>query len=95
VSESPPATPDALETTLPMPHDSAPSRHSASAATVTCPPRPTATTRSPNDPSATPLTWARLGRSRSTPAAMTTVKMTWACSTSAASPGVIPAAIAT
>ncbi len=36
-----------------------------------------------------------MGSSRSTPAAITTVKTTWACSTSAASPGGMPAAMET
>ncbi|GAA2154865.1 hypothetical protein GCM10009844_41230 [Nocardioides koreensis] len=35
VNERPPATPEARETTLPIPHDSAPSRHRTSAAALT------------------------------------------------------------
>lgn len=57
--------------------------------------RPTATMSRPKEPSATPMTCGRVGRSRSTPAAMTTVKMAWAWSTSAANPGGMPAAMAT
>ena len=88
-------TPEARDTTLPMPHESAASRQSPKAAAVTWPPRPNATTSRPNVPRATPITCGRVGRSRSTPAAMTMVKMTWAWSTSAASPGGRPAAMAT
>ncbi|GAB3786771.1 hypothetical protein GCM10027601_24400 [Nocardioides ungokensis] len=95
VRESPPATPEARDTTLPMPQESAPSRHSARAARLTCPPRPSATTTSPAEPSRTPATWVRVGRSRSAPAAITTVKITCACRTSAARPGGIPAAMET
>ena len=54
VRDSPPETPDARETTLPMPQDRAPSRHSVSAATVTWPPRPSATTTSPAEASEHP-----------------------------------------
>lgn len=95
VSESPPVIPEARETTLPIPHDSAPSRQSSRAAAVTCPPRPRATTASPAVPSTTPTTCRPEGRSRSTPAAITIVKMTCACRISAARPGGRPAAIAT
>ncbi len=95
VSASPPRAPEARETTFPTPHDNAPSRHSARASTGTWPPRPRATTTSPTDPTSTPSAWAAVGRSRSTPAAMTTVKITCAWSTSAASPGGMPASIAT
>jgi hypothetical protein len=93
VSDSPPVTPDARETTLPIPHERAANTQRAMAAAVTWPPRPTPTTSSPTVPSAMPATWAAWGRSRSTPAAITTVKMTCACSTSAARPGGMPAAI--
>ena len=95
VSERPPETPEAREMTLPMPQDSAPSTHRVRAATVTCPPRPTATTTSPAEPSTTPTTCGRVGRSRSTAAAMAIVKITWACSTRAARPGGRPASMAT
>jgi len=54
-----------------------------------------ATTTSPAVPRTAPATWAWLGSSRSQPAAIRIVKMTCAWSTSAASPGGIPAAIAT
>ncbi len=93
VSERPPVTPEAREITLPIPHERAASRQSASAAVVTWPPRPTPTTTSPTVPKVMPATWAAVGRSRSTPAAITTVKMTCAWRTSAASPGGMPAAI--
>jgi len=95
VSDRPPGTLAARETTLPIPHDSAARRHSASAAAVTCPPRPSPTTTRPTAPTETPSTCAAFGRSRSTPAAITIVKMTWAWSTSAARPGGMPAAIDT
>jgi hypothetical protein len=86
-------TPEARENTLPIPQERAASTQSAIAAAVTWPPRPKPTTSSPAVPSEMPATWAAFGRSRSTPAAITTVKMTWACSTSAARPGGMPAAI--
>jgi hypothetical protein len=95
VRPSPPRTPEARDRTLPTPHESAPSRQRTSASSETCPPRPTATTASPTDPSSTPPTCAGVGSSRSQPAAISTVKMTWACSTSAASPGGMPACIDT
>ena len=93
VSDRPPVAPEARETTLPMPHERAASTQRVSAAAVTWPPRPTPTTTSPTVPRVMPATWAPVGRSRSTPAAITTVKMTWAWRTSAASPGGMPAAI--
>lgn len=94
VSPSPPGTPAARETTLPQAHDSAAARHSSSATSGTWPPRPSATTSKPTTPMATPAAWARVGHSRSTPAAITIVSTTCAWSTRPASPAGIPAAIA-
>ena len=63
--------------------------------TGTWPPRPSPTMPSPTAPSPAPATCAAVGSSRSQPAAITIVKMTWAWSTRAARPGGMPASIAT
>src|SRR6185437_3921011 len=93
VSASPPGAFAARDTTLPAPHDSPASTHRASAAGVTWPPVPAATTTSPTTPSPTPATWARDGGSRSARAAITIVNGTCACRTSAARPGGMPRCI--
>ena len=74
-----------------MPQLRAPARQSSSASVDVAPPRPSATTTRPTEPTTMPATCAAVGSSRSAPAAITTVKMTWAWSTRAASPGGIPA----
>ena len=95
VNDSPLDAPDARETTLPIPHDNAPVRHSSNGTMGLSPPRPMATTKRPIDPTTTPATWRGVGRSPRLAAAMTIVKITWACSTSAARPGASPWSIAT
>ena len=94
VSDRPPTPGRRRTAMLPPAQDAAAATHNPSAPNGTDPPRPNATIPSPSSPSPTPMTWRRLGRSRNSVAANTTVKAAWICRTSEASPGGIPADIA-
>jgi hypothetical protein len=94
VTPRPPGAFAARAMTLPIPQLRAPARQSSRAVSGISPPRPVPTTASPTAATSTPRACTGVGSSRSTPAAMTIVKTTWACSTSAAMPGGRPDSIA-